>query len=721
MSQLAPVRPLPRTSPRRAAPTPAPAQGRGAPAGAGQRPVPRAVRRAAARRLRRGADAQHRDGQGLVHDARPPAPLRRSSPTPRTPCGTRIDGVSGPGPLAQRARALGMVPAATPAFLRLSDGKVLGVAKKAKDDSTFSVVTEAKAPTRSTPVATTPAPTAATPERARGDHDEAAPTTTHDDRGPRHRRRRPPAPRSPRSPTRHPRTDRPHRPHDRHDTDGESRDPAQDATALGPRATGVGHHARPRGPRPAPGQTPKQTGGKAATRQHGIRQRSPAPRATGRSAGARPHGARPSAGRPAGTRPAGDPPHRRPLRAGPRVAPPTPPAVARAAAAAAPAGAAPPRAAAPRPATRAAGCASSPSPACSCSASSAPSSCASRASTPPRSPRRPSSSARRPRSSRRCAGRCSPPTARCWPRAWCARSSSPTSRPCAPTAPEEHVRPGHVRGGRAAGGDQARPAAQHHGLRAGARAHRHQPLPHPQPRRHPADLEHHLRRWASPASTATAARPAPSAPTRRARTTAALVGYMTGDGKPGGGVELMMREAPRRARPGKQTFEQGRDGTIIPVGESSLVPAVDGNDVTLTINSSLQWYAQNALAQRIKETKATSGHRRHPGRQDRQPARRRLVPLLRPEHRHRQEGRPAEQRGLLRRVRAGVDLEDHDDGRRARGGHGHAVDAGRHPQPAAALRRELQGQPRARHASTAPWPAPWPSRATSARSSSARR
>ena len=177
-------------------------------------------------------------------------------------------------------------------------------------------------------------------------------------------------------------------------------------------------------------------------------------------------------------------------------------------------------------------------------------------------------------------------------------------------------------------------------------------------------------------------------------TTAALVGYMTGDGKPGGGVELMM-EKHLEGTPGKQTFEQGRDGTIIPVGETSLVPAVDGNDVTLTINSSLQWYAQNALAQRIKATKAAVRDRRHPGRQERQPARRRLVPLLRPEHRHRQEGRPAEQRGLLRRVRAGVDLEDHDDGRRARGGHGHAVDAGRHPQPAAALRRELQGQPRA--------------------------
>ena len=45
-----------------------------------------------------------------------------------------IDEVSGPGPLAQRARALGMVPAETAAFLRLSDGKVLGVAKKAADE-----------------------------------------------------------------------------------------------------------------------------------------------------------------------------------------------------------------------------------------------------------------------------------------------------------------------------------------------------------------------------------------------------------------------------------------------------------------------------------------------------------------------------------------------------------------------------------------------------------
>jgi hypothetical protein len=63
-----------------------------------------------------------------------------------------LDAVSGPGPLARSARALGMVPAETPAFLRLSDGKVLGVARKARADGTFSVVTEPTDPTRRMPV-----------------------------------------------------------------------------------------------------------------------------------------------------------------------------------------------------------------------------------------------------------------------------------------------------------------------------------------------------------------------------------------------------------------------------------------------------------------------------------------------------------------------------------------------------------------------------------------
>jgi cell division protein FtsI (penicillin-binding protein 3) len=90
-------------------------------------------------------------------------------------------------------------------------------------------------------------------------------------------------------------------------------------------------------------------------------------------------------------------------------------------------------------------------------------------------------------------------------------------------------------------------------------------------------------------------------------TTAALVGYVTDDGTPGGGVELMMEE-DLRGTPGRQTYEVGRDGTAIPAGHQSVEPAVDGEDVTLTVNPSLQWYAQNALAQRIEETGAESGY-----------------------------------------------------------------------------------------------------------------
>ena len=54
-------------------------------------------------------------------------------------------------------------------------------------------------------------------------------------------------------------------------------------------------------------------------------------------------------------------------------------------------------------------------------------------------------------------------------------------------------------------------------------------------------------------------------------TTAALVGYVTDDGTPGGGVELMMDE-DLQGVPGTQTYEVGRDGTAIPAGHSTTHP-----------------------------------------------------------------------------------------------------------------------------------------------------
>ena len=52
-----------------------------------------------------------------------------------------IDAQRSPANLASRATRLGMVPADSAAFLRLSDGKVLGVAKPATKDNGFTVVT----------------------------------------------------------------------------------------------------------------------------------------------------------------------------------------------------------------------------------------------------------------------------------------------------------------------------------------------------------------------------------------------------------------------------------------------------------------------------------------------------------------------------------------------------------------------------------------------------
>jgi hypothetical protein len=57
-----------------------------------------------------------------------------------------IDAQRSPANLAARAAKLGMVPAGSAAFLRLSDGKVLGVAQPATKRPGFTVVTAAQPP-----------------------------------------------------------------------------------------------------------------------------------------------------------------------------------------------------------------------------------------------------------------------------------------------------------------------------------------------------------------------------------------------------------------------------------------------------------------------------------------------------------------------------------------------------------------------------------------------
>ncbi len=58
-----------------------------------------------------------------------------------------IDGLEAPSALAVKARKLGMVPAGNPAFLRLSDGKILGVPTAARAPRPVAAASPAVRPT----------------------------------------------------------------------------------------------------------------------------------------------------------------------------------------------------------------------------------------------------------------------------------------------------------------------------------------------------------------------------------------------------------------------------------------------------------------------------------------------------------------------------------------------------------------------------------------------
>ena len=87
---------------------------------------------------------------------------------------------------------------------------------------------------------------------------------------------------------------------------------------------------------------------------------------------------------------------------------------------------------------------------------------------------------------------------------------------------------------------------------------------------------------------------------------ASLVGFLQGDGTAGAGLEVLM-DKTLRGKAGKTIYEQSQDGRPIPNARQETIPPVPGKDVRLTIDSDLQWFAQNALAQKVIQTQALSG------------------------------------------------------------------------------------------------------------------
>ncbi|WP_460794882.1 peptidoglycan D,D-transpeptidase FtsI family protein [Microbacterium sp. GXF0217] len=83
-----------------------------------------------------------------------------------------------------------------------------------------------------------------------------------------------------------------------------------------------------------------------------------------------------------------------------------------------------------------------------------------------------------------------------------------------------------------------------------------------------------------------------------------MVGFLNGDGEGQYGVERMAGEclAPTD---GSQTYRKGKDGVVIP-GSETTTDAIDGGTVQLTLNSDLNWYLQQMVAEEAQRQGAQS-------------------------------------------------------------------------------------------------------------------
>jgi cell division protein FtsI (penicillin-binding protein 3) len=85
-----------------------------------------------------------------------------------------------------------------------------------------------------------------------------------------------------------------------------------------------------------------------------------------------------------------------------------------------------------------------------------------------------------------------------------------------------------------------------------------------------------------------------------------VVGHVRADGTGGSGLEHGL-DAELSGTPGTQVYESSAKGTEIPTVATSGTDPVAGTDIRLTIDRDLQWVAQDAIAQKVKEAKADSG------------------------------------------------------------------------------------------------------------------
>nr|WP_210587380.1 penicillin-binding protein 2 [Streptomyces sp. GESEQ-35] len=87
---------------------------------------------------------------------------------------------------------------------------------------------------------------------------------------------------------------------------------------------------------------------------------------------------------------------------------------------------------------------------------------------------------------------------------------------------------------------------------------------------------------------------------------AGILGWVNADGKGGGGVEQQLN-SELAGKDGKIRYAQS-GGRQVPTVGSTETPAVPGSDVELTIDRDIQWAAQKAITDQVRESEADRGY-----------------------------------------------------------------------------------------------------------------
>ena len=86
-----------------------------------------------------------------------------------------------------------------------------------------------------------------------------------------------------------------------------------------------------------------------------------------------------------------------------------------------------------------------------------------------------------------------------------------------------------------------------------------------------------------------------------------IVGFLGSDGTALAGIE-QTQDSVLTGKDGERVYEIGADGLRIPVATDRLTPATDGSSVRLTINSDLQYFAQQAIQTQVQNLGAQWGN-----------------------------------------------------------------------------------------------------------------